>query len=101
MGGSAVLCVDVECYLHGVLALPAMLSRLAVQSVITEQLHLPLKISAFLKELYSGCQLLSLKNDGLRRKFDSIKYDVKKVEDVVFELKVRGLLPEKKDDKMN
>ena len=36
-------------------------------------------------------RLLNLKNDGLRKKFDGIKYDLKKVEEVVYDLSIRGL----------
>ena len=32
-----------------------------------------------------------MKNDGLRKKFDGIKYDLKKVEEVVYDLSIRGL----------
>lgn len=34
---------------------------------------------------------LNLRNDALRRKFDSLKYDVKRCEDVVYDLTLRGL----------
>jgi len=33
----------------------------------------PVLIGKFLKELYSGFQLLNLKNDSLRKRFDGIK----------------------------
>ena len=39
----------------------------------------------------TGFRLLNLKNDGLRKKFDSLKYDMKKVEEVVYDLSIRGL----------
>ena len=47
----------------------------------------------FLTSFYfrSALQLLNLKNDFLRKKFDSIKYDLKKVEEVNFEIVLRGL----------
>ena len=32
-----------------------------------------------------------MKNDNLRKKFDGIKYDLKKVEEVVYDLSIRGL----------
>ena len=32
-----------------------------------------------------------MKNDTLRNKFDGIKYDLKKVEEVVYDLSIRGL----------
>ena len=62
----------------------------------------------FVKELHAGFQLLNLKNDSLRKRFDSIKvcviwynsgklhwqdhqYDVKKIEEVVYDIALRGL----------
>jgi Translin family len=41
----------------------------------------PLAISRFVKDLANAFQLLNLKNDNLRKRFDSIKYDVKKIEE--------------------
>jgi hypothetical protein len=35
---------------------------------------------------------LNLRNDALRRKFDSLKYDLKRCEDVVYDLTLRGLV---------
>ena len=52
----------------------------------------PLQISKFIKDVYAGFQLLNLKNDALRRRSDGVKYSVKKVEDVVYDLSLRGLL---------
>lgn len=37
--------------------------------------------------------MLNLKNDGLRKRFDALKYDVKKIEEVVYDIKIRGLTP--------
>ena len=50
-------------------------------------------ISAFVKDLFAGFQLLNLKNDILRKRADAVKYDVKRVEDVVYDLSLRGLVP--------
>jgi Translin family len=41
----------------------------------------PIAISRFVKELSTAFQLLNLKNDNLRKRFDSIKYDLKKIEE--------------------
>lgn len=57
-----------------------------------------MQISAFLQEVVEGFRLLNLKNDSLRKKFDSIKYDMKKVEEVVYDLSIRGLVKPKKPD---
>jgi hypothetical protein len=45
------------------------------------------------KDLHAGFQILNLKNDSLRRRSDSIKYNVKKIEDVVYDLSLRNLIP--------
>ena len=58
-----------------------------------------MRISAFLQEVLEGFRLLNLKNDSLRKKFDSIKYDMKKVEEVVYDLSIRGLVkPQASED---
>jgi hypothetical protein len=44
-------------------------------------------------ELNAGFRLLNLKNDSLRKRFDALKYDVKKIEEVVYDLSIRGLRP--------
>ena len=52
---------------------------------------MPFQIASFVSELSAGFRLLNLKNDALRRKFDSLKYDVKKIEEVVYDITIRGL----------
>ncbi|ODQ79373.1 hypothetical protein BABINDRAFT_13721 [Babjeviella inositovora NRRL Y-12698] len=42
--------------------------------------------------LQSGFELLDLKNDGLRRKYDALKYNLKKVNNIVYDLSLRQLL---------
>jgi hypothetical protein len=54
---------------------------LAINSVTNGFYERPLAISDFIKTLYMGFQLLNLKNDSLRKRFDSMKYDVKKIEE--------------------
>lgn len=90
------------------------LSRLAVNSVTLGDYARPLEINSFIKDLFAGFQLLNLKNDILRKRSDGIKYSVspaffwvllqsiadsdgnmqvKKVEDVVYDLSLRNLIP--------
>ena len=91
------------------------LARLAVNSVTLGDNQRPLQISKFVKDLHAGFQILNLKNDSLRKRSDSIKYQVrthieevsldmkrpfltrsikvKKIEDVVYDLSLRGLIP--------
>lgn len=70
---------------------PHFQSRLAVNSVTSGDFSRPLKIAAFLNEVDSGFRLLNLKNDSLRKRYDGLKYDVKKVEEVVYDISIRGL----------
>ncbi|KZV98837.1 Translin [Exidia glandulosa HHB12029] len=84
--------IAAEDYLQGVISMVNELSRLAVNSVTMGNFEEPLKISAFVKELFSAFSLLNLKNDGLRRKFDSLKYDIKKLEEIVYDISLRQLV---------
>ncbi|KAB0361404.1 hypothetical protein FD754_005560 [Muntiacus muntjak] len=61
--------LDVEDSLSGLLALASERSRLSRDS---------------------GFRLLNLKNDSLRKRHDGLKYDVKKVEEVLYDLSIRG-----------
>lgn len=69
------------------------LSRLATNAVTLGDHDLAVRISSFVKDIHAGFQLLNLKNDVLRKKVDGVKYHVKKVEDVVYDLSVRNLIP--------
>ncbi|KAL5632759.1 hypothetical protein ACGC1H_005642 [Rhizoctonia solani] len=82
-----------EDYLHGIIALVNELSRLAVNAVTLGDFNRPVQISVFVRDLYSGFSLLNLKNDSLRRRFDSLKYDMKKIEEVLYDVSLRKLVP--------
>ncbi|EEH22007.2 hypothetical protein PABG_04218 [Paracoccidioides brasiliensis Pb03] len=85
--------LSIEDYLQALISLIEELSRLAVNSVTLGDYSRPLQISKFVSDLFAGFQLLNLKNDSLRKRFDGIKYNVKKVEDVVYDLALRNLIP--------
>lgn len=51
-------------------------ARLAVNSVTLGDYGIPLRISRFIKDVHAGFQILNLKNDALRKRSDSIKYNV-------------------------
>ncbi|KAK0668870.1 Translin [Cercophora samala] len=85
--------ITTEEYLLALVAIIEDLSRLAMNSVTLGDTALAVEISAFVKDLHAGFQVLNLKNDILRKRVDSIKYAVKKVEDVVYDLSLRGLIP--------
>ena len=85
--------LTIEEYLQSLISLIDELARLAVNSVTLGDYSRPLEISQFVKDLHAGFQILNLKNDSLRRRSDSIKYNVKKIEDVVYDLSLRNLVP--------
>ncbi|EDW35484.1 GL17199 [Drosophila persimilis] len=89
--------LDVEDYLLGILQLASELSRFATNSVTMGDYERPLNISHFIGDLNTGFRLLNLKNDGLRKRFDALKYDVKKIEEVVYDVSIRGLSNKDKD----
>ncbi|KAJ5093391.1 hypothetical protein N7456_009252 [Penicillium angulare] len=84
--------LTIEEYLLALISMVEELSRLAVNSVTLGDYERPVKIGNFTKELFAGFQLLNLKNDILRKRSDGIKYSVKKVEDVVYDLSLRNLI---------
>ncbi|KAF2154850.1 translin [Myriangium duriaei CBS 260.36] len=83
--------LTIEEYLHAVISLTDELTRLTRNAVTLQNHTAPLAIARFIKDLHAGFQLLNLKNDALRKRGDAIKYRVKEVEDVVYDLSLRGL----------
>ncbi|CAO3629473.1 unnamed protein product [Mucor fragilis] len=83
--------IQLEDILHAYISLINELSRLCVNFVTVGDYERPLAISKHVKDLSAGFQILNLKNDILRKRFDSIKYDVKKIEEVVYDITLRGL----------
>lgn len=87
--------LTIEEYLLALTDLTQELSRLATNAVTLGDFSMPVEISSFVKDLFAGFQLLNLKNDILRKRVDAVKYDVKRVEDVVYDLSLRSLIPKK------
>ncbi|KAI1092622.1 Translin [Rostrohypoxylon terebratum] len=87
--------VTVEEYILALTDITEELSRLAMNSVTMGDIDLTVRISSFIKDLFAGFQLLNLKNDVVRRRVDSVKYHVKKVEDVIYDLSLRNLIPKR------
>ncbi|KAJ3050080.1 hypothetical protein HK097_008937 [Rhizophlyctis rosea] len=83
--------IGIEDLLHGIVSLTGELTRLTVNCVTHGDFQRPFRIHQFIVDLHSGFQLLNLKNDTLRKRFDSIKYDIKKTEEVVYDISVRKL----------
>ncbi|KAI3885933.1 hypothetical protein MKW92_021437 [Papaver armeniacum] len=65
--------------------------RYVVNQVTAGDYDCPRKVLNFLTELHAAFRMLNLRNDLLRRKFDGMKYDLRKVEEVYYDVKIRGL----------
>ncbi|CAK7216047.1 Translin-1 [Sporothrix curviconia] len=91
--------IALEEYLSALTSLTDELGRLAMNAVTLGDGELAVRISRFVKDLHAGFQLLNLKNDFLRKKVDGVKYAVKKVEGVIYDLALRGLLPAAEEPK--
>jgi len=90
--------ITIEDYLLALINNIDDLARLAMNSVTMGDNDMAVRISGFIKDLHAGFQVLNLKNDILRKRVDSIKYSVKKVEDVVYDLSLRNLIPAKMEE---
>ncbi|PKI86051.1 hypothetical protein MVES_000426 [Malassezia vespertilionis] len=86
------LFLSTEDYLHGVISVFGELPRLAMNAVTSGNFDEPVRISVFAKQLYSAFQVLNLKNDVLRKRFDGLKYDMKRIEEVIYDIQLRGLI---------
>ncbi len=81
--------VEAEHYLLGICDLSGELVRLAINSAVKGDADKAMFIKDFLNELYGELLNFDFRNGDLRRKFDGIKYDLQKLEDLAFELSGR------------
>lgn len=90
--GYKKLGVDIDHYLLGLCDLTGELVRKAVNDIINKNYKHVLKIKDVVADIYGEFLSLDLRNGELRIKSDSIKYNLKKLEDLVLELKLKKLL---------
>jgi predicted translin family RNA/ssDNA-binding protein len=81
--------VDSEGYLLGICDLTGELVRKAIDSAIKGNTEMALKIKEIVSEIYGEFLKFDFRNGLLRKKFDGIKYDLKKLEDLAFNLKYK------------
>ncbi len=81
--------VDNENYLMGLCDLTGELGRKAVNEVIRKNFKQAEQIRELVDEIYGEFLKLNLRNSELRKKSDQIKWNLKKLEDIVFELKLK------------
>ncbi len=83
--------VELNDYLLGLCDLTGELGRRAVASVIKKDFKEVYVIRDAVDEIYSLFLHLDLRNSELRKKSDAIKWNLKKIEDIVYDIKTRGM----------
>jgi len=79
---------DTEYYLLGLCDLTGELVRKAINSAINNDYDKALFIKKFVNDIYNELMLFEFRNE-LRKKFDSIKYDLKKLDDLALGIKLK------------
>jgi translin len=84
--------VDPESYLMGLCDLTGELVRRAINAAINEQYSEAVHAKECVAQLYDELLMFTFRGGELRKKFDSIKYDLKKLEDLILDLKLKDLV---------
>lgn len=80
---------DIEYYLLGVCDLTGELVRRAINSAIRGDTEPTFEIKDFVEAIYNELMLFDFRGGELRKKFDSIKYDLKKLEQLAFDITIK------------
>lgn len=76
-------------YLLGIMDLSGEIFRYAMNSAIKGDYKTPVVCLEFLDSLYGSLLKFDIRRSELRKKFDSIKYDLQKLENLVLNLKLK------------
>ncbi len=85
----ASLGVNIDDYLSGICDLTGELVRKAVYEAIHKRFDEVSKIKELVGEIYGEFLQLNLRNGDLRKKSDSIKWNLIKLEDVMYDIKIK------------
>lgn len=79
-----------ELYLLGLCDLSGELVRNGINKASKGKYEEVEEIKDLVVEIYENLLQFDFRNSELRKKFDGLKYDVKKLEDVIFQIKLKG-----------
>ena len=82
--------VSAEDYLSGLCDLTGELGRKAIYDVIHKKFDEAEIIKEFVHDIYGEFLKLNLRNGELRKKSDSIKWNLKKLEEVMYDISMKG-----------
>ncbi|HIH38436.1 hypothetical protein J4460_01850 [Candidatus Woesearchaeota archaeon] len=83
--------VSLDGFLLGLCDLSGELVRKSINAARAEDYSLVSYLHDFLEELYGEILQFDLRNGEIRKKFDGMKYDIRKLDDLLLDLKMRGL----------
>ncbi|MBS3112953.1 hypothetical protein J4418_02650 [Candidatus Woesearchaeota archaeon] len=78
--------VDTDYYLLGIADLSGELVRRAILDATKGDYQSPFKAKELISEIYEWLLEFDIRESELRKKFDGIKYDLRKLEDLCFQL---------------
>ena len=81
--------VDTDAYIPGLCDLVGELVRKAINASIKGDYQTSLDIRSFVEEIYEELMMFDFKNSPTRKKFDSIKYGLEKLEDLALKIKFK------------
>jgi predicted translin family RNA/ssDNA-binding protein len=79
--------VNITNYLTGICDLTGELGRKAVNSVINGNFSEAMKIKGVVEEIYGEFLQMDLRNSELRKKSDQIKWNLKKLEEIAYDIR--------------
>ena len=82
--------VDTEHFILGLSDLPGELVRKAVFLAGKGEVEKVIKIKDAVDTIYGELLKFDFRDNEVRRKFDAVKYDLRKLEDLVLDLKLKG-----------
>lgn len=82
--------VSTDDYLMGLCDLTGELGRKAVNEAIKKNFKKTFEIKNLVEEIYGEFLKFNLRNSELRKKSDAIKWNLQKLEDLVFDIKIKG-----------
>lgn len=83
--------VDTNSYLLGLCDVTGELLRRAIKAVIDKDYQLFNELKNLVNEIWHQILFLELRNGELRKKSDQVKYAVKRLEEVEYDLHVKGI----------
>lgn len=92
MCGGVEFQLPLEDFLIGVCHATSDFVRFSMNRVIKQDFDMVKRCAVFGTHVFEAFRQLNLRNDFLRKRYDGMKYDVKRLEEMVYDLSIRRLI---------